>query len=274
MVFQYLAQHVTFQSVAEMDEHVERHLHKHDAALTEAERGVLYKIASHALVYPGAAHLKAETIASGLQLSTKTVYRAMKKLSDYYIIERVATTKLNGIKGANIYRILPYVPSEMSERLVAEEARHHTVQTPMPENQSSLSFNLLKTSSINYIYNELQEDMKNRTAYMNDFQEMLYELLRSMPINDELTDGLHKAILASDIKNHHDFVMARDALLGIIQDVQSGNLTITTTLRAVYKGAYDKHRERPKYYAKPVEHDKRSNVQFYDWLTEREIVNT
>ena len=274
MAFEYLAQYSTFQSVAEMDEHIENHIAKHDTDLTEAERAIVYKIASHALAYPGAAHLKAETIASSLQLSTKTVYRAVKKLSALCIIERVATTKLNGIKGANIYRILPYVPSEMSERPVAEEASHHTDQTPITENQSSFSFNLLKTSSINHIYNELQAEMKNRTAYMNDFQEMLYQLLLSLPMNDELKDGLHKAILASEIKNHHEFVIARDALFGIIQDVQSGMLTIKTTLRAVFKGAYDKRLERPRYYPTPIGNYKRSNVEFYDWLTEREIVNS
>ena len=70
MVFEYLAQYRTFQSVAEMDEHVEHHIVKHEGNLTEAEQAIIYKIASHALAYPGAVHLKAQTIASSLQYST------------------------------------------------------------------------------------------------------------------------------------------------------------------------------------------------------------
>mgnify|MGYP006380169563 FL=1 len=202
------------------------------------------------------------------------MYRAVKKLSALHIIESVSTTKLNGIKGANIYQILPYVSTEMSERLITEEASHHADQTPMTENQSSFSFNLLKTSSIHNIYNELQAEIKNRTAYMNDFQAMLYQLLLSVPMNDEMKDGLHKAILISEIKNHHEFIIARDALFCIIRDVESGTLTITTTLRAVFKGAYYKRQQRPKCNNIPIENPKQSNVAFYDWLTEREVINS
>ncbi|GAB0168615.1 hypothetical protein LSPCS325_20520 [Lysinibacillus sp. CTST325] len=75
-----------------------------------SERAIIFKLARHALEHPGACHLIAATIATSLEISTKTVYRSMKKLVELGIIEKLPGTKLNGIKGASIYRILPYVP--------------------------------------------------------------------------------------------------------------------------------------------------------------------
>ncbi|MFF5997087.1 helix-turn-helix domain-containing protein [Lysinibacillus sp. KU-BSD001] len=270
MAFEYLRGYVTFSSVTEMDEHVAKQLAKHEAILTEAERAIVYKIASHALAYPGVAHLKAETIAKSLKLSTKTVYRAVKKLSELGMIEKVATTKLNGIKGANIYRILPIVSLEMSERVARAEASNQADEMATSENQSSFSFNLSKTSSIYTIYKELQSEMAHRTVYMNEFQQTLYHLLIILPLKDELKDGLHRAILASSVNNRHEFILARDALMGIIRDVESGMLTITTTLRAVFKGAYEKRCFRPICPPKRIQPQTRPQVVFYDWLTERE----
>ena len=111
--------------------------------------------------------------------------------------------------------------------------------------------------------------MDNRVAYMNDLQRMLYNLLMDMPIQDELKDGLHQAILATDMPDVKTFVRTRDALLGIIRDVQSGKLTIATTLRAVLQGAYEK-RVHQKAKEQRVAEMRQPRVEFYDWLTERE----
>jgi len=116
MAFEYLAQYETFNTVADMDENVEDHIAAHFYDLTESERAIVFKLASHSLEYPGACHLKASTIAAALEISTKTVYRSVKKLEELGIIKKVPGTKLNGIKGASIYRILPYVPSSVSQR--------------------------------------------------------------------------------------------------------------------------------------------------------------
>ena len=268
-MFDYLKQFLVFGKVEEMDEHVAKHVARHGAVLTEMELQVVHKIASHALAYPGAAHLKAETIAKGLKISTKTVYRAVRKLSELEVVERVPTKKLNGIKGANIYRILPFVPSNMSERDQAGATEAGADSGACSEEQSSLSFNLLKTSFLTNIYMELQDVMENRIAYMNDLQRMLYNLLMEMPIQDELKDGLHQAILATDMPDVKTFVRTRDALLGIIGDVQAGRLTINTTLRAVLKGAYEK-REHQEAKEQRIAEMRQPRVEFYDWLTERE----
>lgn len=60
-MFEYLKTYQQFQSVEEMNEHVQFHLERD--VLTVAQRKVLITIAQHALTYPGAAHLKADTIA-------------------------------------------------------------------------------------------------------------------------------------------------------------------------------------------------------------------
>lgn len=133
MVFEYLKNYQTFNTVADMDVAVAAHLAMHD--LTESERHIILRIAQSALAYPGTAHLKAKTIADHVGISTKTVYRAVKRASQLGILRIVASTKLNGIKGANIYQIL-HVSSEMSERVPTEEVHETRDSETICENQA------------------------------------------------------------------------------------------------------------------------------------------
>lgn len=260
MIFDYLEQYATFNTVAEMDEAVAGHLAAHD--LTESERNIVLRIARSALAYPGVVHLKAQTIADSLGISTKTVYRAVKRLVELGVLAVVASTKMNGIKGANIYQIL-HVPSKMSERVPAEEGANSNGCSGFSGKQTS-SFNLFQTSSLT----EIDKPMLSR---FNDWQKPLYELLIDLPLNDELKDGLRTAILATPIENMRGFTVARDAMLRIIHDIQDGKLLIRTTLRAVYKGAYDNAmaRERMPATENPPQQSARP-VPFYDWLAVRE----
>ncbi|MFU8647433.1 helix-turn-helix domain-containing protein [Lysinibacillus sp. RSDA_15] len=45
--------------------------------LTESERAIVFKLASHSLEHTGVCHLKASTIATSLEISTKAVYRGV-----------------------------------------------------------------------------------------------------------------------------------------------------------------------------------------------------
>lgn len=260
MVFDYLKTYQTFNTVTEMDEAIATHLANHE--LTECERNVILRIAQSALAYPGAAHLKAKTIADSIGISTKTVYRAVKKAAELGILCVVASTKLNGIKGANIYQIL-HVPSEMSERVPAEEV-HEIEDCEDYSTNETISFNLFNTSSLKEIYN-------NTLTQMNEWQKTLYEFLMSLPLNDELKDGLRSAILATSIQNMREFTIAKDAMWRIIQDIHDGKLTVRTTLRAIYKGAYDKAVARPVLPEVKEQQPQQCTrpVPFYDWLTER-----
>lgn len=277
MPFEYLAQYTTFDSVADMDKSVEDHMAVHYYDLTESERAIVYKLASHSLEHTGACHLKASTIADALEISTKTVYRSVKKLVELGIVEKVAQNKLNGIKGASIYRILPYVPSSMSQRKTADESSNDEVCRPQSENQSSKSFNLFsfKTSTLQEVYNNAHSEKEACKEYMNEYQLMLFDFMNSLPLADNLKDELCKVVLAAQVQSAPDFIKAKNVLFKIAMDIKEGTLTVASTLRAVFVGAYNKAIDRLE--------SKSSNsssiegtpynerpVPFYNWLKERD----
>ncbi|MFB7159269.1 helix-turn-helix domain-containing protein [Lysinibacillus sp. NPDC056232] len=278
MAFEYLATYKTFESIADMDSAVENHMAAHYYDLTESERAIVFKLASHSLEHPGVCHLKASTIAASIEISTKTVYRSVKKLVELGIIEKVASTKLNGIKGASIYRILPYVPSSVSQREIVDEASNDAVCRLQSENQPSSSFNLLSSKQANNIMsleNELALQAEKKKEYMNEYQVMLFDFMHSLPIRDDLKDQLHKCIMATKMNDIRDFVNAKDVLANIILDIANGTLTIASTLRAVFVGAYRKAVERlsnqsnkPSYIEETV--NREHPIPFYNWLEERD----
>jgi DNA-binding MarR family transcriptional regulator len=89
MTLLYLEEYTTFDSVQELNYHVDQYRQM----TTATEFRVLWKISNYAVKYIGAAHLKAETIANALGVSTKTIYRTLKSLAEMGIIEKVATTR-------------------------------------------------------------------------------------------------------------------------------------------------------------------------------------
>lgn len=261
-----------------MDKSVEDHMAVHYYQLTESERAIIYKLASHSLEHTGVCHLKASTIATALEISTKTVYRSMKKLTELGIIEKVPSTKLNGIKGASIYRILPYVPSSVSQRETVDEASNDAVCPPQIENQASKSFNLLSSKQANNIMslgNELALQAEKKKEYMNEYRVMLFDFMNSLPLADNLKDELHKVVLASQVNSVDEFIKAKNVLFKIAMDIKEGTLTVASTLRAVFVGAYNKAVERSN-----MEQSKSPSIQetsanerpvpFYNWLTERD----
>nr|WP_054549515.1 helix-turn-helix domain-containing protein [Lysinibacillus sphaericus] len=251
MAFEYLAQYTTFDSIADMDQHVEEHIQQHFYDLTESERAIVYKLASHSLNYPGACHLKAATIAAALEISTKTVYRAIKKLESLGIIKKQSTTKEKGGRGANIYVILP-VQSELCES-------HYEPFEVVP---------------LQEIYNNAHAEKEANKEYMNEYQVMLYDFMHSLPLADHLKDELYKCVLASQVETVAEFIKAKNVLFKIAMDIKEGVLTITGTLRAVFIGAFNKalKRSSTKVSKSLSVEDKPkldSPVPFYNWLSER-----
>ncbi|QJT71658.1 HTH domain-containing protein [Psychrobacillus phage Spoks] len=280
MAFEYLADYATFQSVEDMDSNVKQHIDKYRLDLTTSERAIVFLIAGRSLMYPGASHLKAETIATTLEISTKTVYRSIKKLVELKIIEKVPQSKLNGIKGASIYKILHYnVPTEVSQRVTVDEASNDMACPPQSENLSIKSFNLLSSKQAkNNLYdleNELRKQEENKKTYMNEYQQMLFDFMHSLPMQDNLKDELHKVALATEMNNVSDFVKAKNVLFNIVSDIADGTLTISRTLRSVFVGSYNKALERSNKKSintSSVEEELRASnpVPFYDWLNEFE----
>lgn len=277
MAFEYLANYVTFESVDEMDANVEQHIQQNYYDLTENERAVVFKLASHALDYPGACHLKADTIANALEISRRTVMRAIKKLEQFGIIERLPSTKLNGIKGANIYKILPFEQKchiELAQRENADEVDNDAVYEKEME-QQPISFNLLKQAKTNNIYDTAIAEKEVCKEYMNEWQVMLYDFMHSLPLVNEFKDELHKLVLASQINDLTGFHKAKDVMINLANDIANGTLTITHTLRSVFKGAYSKAKNRmSKSIIVEEEPQQERPVPFYDWLNNRDINGT
>ncbi|MFA1738961.1 helix-turn-helix domain-containing protein [Lysinibacillus fusiformis] len=159
-----------------------------------------------------------------------------------------------------------------------DEARNDAVCPPQSENQASKSFNLLSSKQANNIMslgNELALQAEKKKEYMNEYQVMLFDFMNSLPLADNLKDELHKVVLASQVQNAPDFIRAKNVLFKIAMDIKEGTLTVASTLRAVFVGAYNKAMERSK-----VKPDKSSSIEetpvkerpapFYNWLNERD----
>ena len=279
MAYEYLSEHATFKSVEVMDLNVKKHIDKYRLDLTTSECAIVFMIAGRSLMYPGASHLKAETIADKTNTSRSTVMRGIKKLISLKIIEKVTQTKLNGIKGANIYKILPYDDtSKVTQREELVEAINDVACLPQFEDLSIKSFNLLSSKQAKNIYNisdELALQAENKKAYMTEYQVMVFDFMNSLPMKEELKDQLHKAVLATDLNNVSDIIKAKNVIFKLISDIADGTLTLTNTLRSTFVGAYKKSIERSNKKASTsstVEEQPRVSkpVKFYNWLEEVE----
>ncbi len=145
----YLAEHQTFDSTAQLNEAVYEHIKRNTYELNDTDRKALKMIARYAVKFSGAAHLKAETLASLIDKSVKTARRALNKLAGLGIVKKVATTrKINGGKGANIIVILPVDDqSTMSNRGQAEKPTETTAEAPKTENEPSDSIKRSKNQN-------------------------------------------------------------------------------------------------------------------------------
>ncbi|MFJ6264255.1 helix-turn-helix domain-containing protein [Lysinibacillus xylanilyticus] len=279
MAFEYLAEYAKFQSVEDMDTVINERIKTLRFDLTKSERAIVFAIKSHALDYPGACHLKNETIAKEVGVSLITVSRAISKLVKLEIIGKANRSKRNGIKGANIYFFLPQNDvSDMMHRGEVVEASNDKASEDVSEDVSIKSFNLLSSKQANNIMslgNELAFQAEKKKEYMNEYQVMLFDFMHSLPICDDLKDQLHKCILATKMNDIRDFVNAKDVLANIIRDIANGTLTIASTLRAVFTGAYSKAIERlsnksnKSSYIEETPNRERP-VPFYNWLNERD----
>nr|WP_234007725.1 helix-turn-helix domain-containing protein [Lysinibacillus sp. FJAT-14745] len=158
---------------------------------------MVYKLASHALNYPGVCHLKAATIADSLEISTKTVYRAISKLESLGIIKKQVTTKEKGGRGANIYIILPYQLEVCGS-------------TDKPFEQEAVQSEVVPLQAACNTANAEKEACKE---FMNDYQQMLYDFMHSLPLSDIFKDELHKVVLASNVSNIQESYWLRTSFL-------------------------------------------------------------
>lgn len=185
--FEYLKKHKSFNSIAEMDAEVKKHITIHSNMLSDTDQYLLERISQHSLNYPGVCRVKASTLANEIGKSTKTIYRSTSKLAGLNIIEKIDGTKLNGIKGASIYKILPIDETQCStqcpiDNVSTEVSYRSTTQNThynknSDENLKKQSLNSLITNS----FNPLKDNTNNTypaTQMSQHIQNVLLEKLK------------------------------------------------------------------------------------------------
>lgn len=258
-MLQHLSAYVPFQSVEEMDANIRKHLQDH--LLTKSQLRILQCIASHALATPGVAHLKAETIANKLAISTKTVYRAVRLLQELGIIEKVAFTKLNGIKAANIYVICPHVPSEMSEQ--EELEKPCAPKTEMPKSKDeSFSFESKRSSKNN---------LNTQPAILNHWNEKLQQYFEFYPLQAQLQQPVMDVISTLEMESVQQFERAKQIVVQCIYLITTKQITLYASFEKFVRGAYEKWILPATEEAATVQQPPKSTrpVPFYNWLDER-----
>lgn len=105
------------------------------------------------------------------------------------------------------------------------------------------------------------------------YQVMLFDFVNSLPLADSLKDELYKVVLAS--KFCGGLYHSKNVMFKIAMDIKEGVLTVASTLRAVFVGAYSKAVERlsnksdkSSYIEETVNRER--PVPFYNWLNERD----
>jgi len=123
-------------------------------------------------------------------------------------------------------------------------------------------------------YNNAHAEKEARKEYINEYRVM--DFMQSLPLRDDFKDQLYKYKLATKMDDIRDFVNAKDVLVNIIRDITNDTLTVTSTLRVVFVGAYSKVIERTNMKPSKSSHIeespyKKRPVSFYNWLEERVI---
>lgn len=265
------------ETVDQLEESTQKHIYHN--SLKNGVKKVLICIEHYSKINNNmACKVKADTIGEKTQLSRSSVMRAIKTLNDLEIIQKTNEPKLNGIKGSNVYRIVPFTYDlkmthrEMTQRDTSEEVNNDAVCEQKNETEYIKSFKELKdlkTSTINNIYINAYAHEK----FLNEWQITLIELLNSFKVDKVFGEEFNKVIAATEITNAKEFHMVKDIIINMAMDLQSGRLNVDTTLRAIYKGAYKAKVERQVLEVKEeVKAVTERTVPFYNWLDEREVV--
>jgi len=103
-----LREYETFKTVKDMDSFISEALEALE--LSETERKLLWLLAGHSCKFVGVSWLKVTSMANALEVSSKTVQRALKHLKELGIIKRVRTIRpVSGGFGASLTIICPIV---------------------------------------------------------------------------------------------------------------------------------------------------------------------
>lgn len=106
----------------------------------------------------------------------------------------------------------------ISDRTV-DEASNDVVCPPQSENQVFNSFNRLNSKQVNNSISlgyELVLQAEKKKEYMNEYSVMLFDFMKSLPLEDNLKDGLHKVVLATQVQSTSDLLKLRTCYLKLL----------------------------------------------------------
>ncbi|WP_338788211.1 helix-turn-helix domain-containing protein [Metabacillus sp. FJAT-53654] len=100
--YETIQKYQSFEKIEEMDQAVRGFLYKYKAELSEGTMAVLTFIWKHSVKVVGVSFAKYEYIAEEVNLSRRTVIRAVNVLEERGIIKKVPTSRMNGKQGVNL----------------------------------------------------------------------------------------------------------------------------------------------------------------------------
>ncbi len=238
----YLKEYARFTTIDEMDVAAEQHVLTHWNEMTKSDRQVLDVIRRYSVKY-GAAHLKHGTIEEAIGKSNVTVRRAIRKLVNLGIIEKVHYIRpvMSGL-GANIYIILPFDDQgKMIDRDDGGKPHDDEENEQLPVDEAPLSKSLLKSKNLNYT--SPTESSKLSTSLFSRMKDLLAKTIGDTKLAREFY-GIHRAIsgrmLKYDIYKEDRDVFEDLAYRALMITVMATKKKIVRNLPGYFKGVLDK----------------------------------
>ncbi|WP_252504788.1 hypothetical protein [Sporosarcina sp. Marseille-Q4943] len=238
----YLKEYARFATVEELDAAAEQHVTRHWDELTKSDRQVLDVIRRYSVKY-GAAHLKHGTIEEAIGKSNVTVRRAIRKLVDLQVIEKVHYIRpvMSGL-GANIYILLPFDDQgKMTDRDHDDKPYGDAEYEQNPADEALLSKSLLKAKDLNYT--SLQESSKFSTSLFSRMKNLLAGTIGDTKKAREFY-GIHQSIskrmLKYDIYKDDKGIFEDLAYRALLITVMATKKKAIHNLPGYFKGVLDK----------------------------------
>ncbi|MDN4605908.1 helix-turn-helix domain-containing protein [Sporosarcina highlanderae] len=238
----YLKQHSRFNTTEELDAVAEQHVTRHWHEMTKSNRQVLEIIRRYSVKY-GAAHLKHETIEAATGKSNITVRRAIRKLVQLGIIEKVRYIRpvMSGV-GANIYTILPFDDQGIMVSRDDDNKPHDDEENKeMSKDQALLSKSLLKPKDLTNT--SPVESQKLSTSLFSRMKDFLAGTIGEKKLAREFY-GIHRAIsgrmLKFEIYKDDKHVFEDLAYRALMITVMATKKKSIHNLPGYFKGVLDK----------------------------------
>jgi hypothetical protein len=191
----------SFSTIEEMDQAVRGFLYKHKSSLSDGTIKVLTFIWRHSVKVIGVSFAKYDYIAEHVQLSRRTVIRAIKTLEVLSIIKKIPTARMNGKQGVNLLVIQPFQTVDFLKNNMSPQDVTVPVTPNKTENkQSSLCENKLKPINVNERHDPHQSTAASQEVEFGLHQELDTSFLPES-VHNEFVQAAKPFLSAMDIYN-------------------------------------------------------------------------